>query len=1393
MIILVLVLVSVLSVLSFSTLKDDAQPHLLPTQPLLATLEQSTLLMETTALLQHDDSPTAILAKKLRTLLQFQALQQGYLPTNEQIQEHLSFGARSTLLDTSQRGLSKQSKHVLSDVKALLKALQSFVQDKNDGDLVQDIIWYLKRASVENELDGDIFAARLDLTKAKADAKTANMKAKAVADVLYSNPQFRALLHDGSILARDLISDVVEATATAIAPEESDLIELEQEAVDVDGRAIKDDVEETKEQIREGIETTKQKIREKYDEATSQAIETLQEAQAEGLKFAENAKETVQAKAQELGEQGKEIAAEAAEYAQQSISAALAKIEELTGIDTAEIRKQLDEGISVEDLLQKARFAAQKTADSTKQGLQDADQAAGKLLNQARDAGNEALKSGQETAKDVKKAASQADQKAGRALSDAKGKAQETAKDLDAKVTPKVSEAADSAKKTAQSAASQAKDKASAVADSAKETGKSAKDEAKNKASQAADSAKETGNAVQDEAKGTASEAADSAKETGKAAKDEAKDKPSAAKDASASKSSQSQANSGSASNHLKQIGIVHTDEDGARLQEIGVVHPDPKYMFDEEPSSSQYDSILPEIVKAIQGRVQNASEMSLADLETAARSYISSAAEKTKNAADASGDAAKSAKESGSKAADQTSDAAKEATAKGEELAEAGKQGVNKAKKAAKDTGSKAAAKADEAASQGKSAASDATSKAKSALEEGSAQASDLAQKGKETAEDTATEMQSIASQIIDEIQNTSAKDIQNQVQDYLKAAKAKAEEVTGVTEKDVKKTAQDVSDKARDMSNEAVEKGQAGLQDLKEQSADVAAATKEKATEAGKQIEAGAVTVAAQAKHTLQNAERGAAGQIHETLDASQALVDNTIAAIDEATVDIRQYLTEKFPPERREAIMKHFRGLAVSLRDNTDYSNGLDGLISIGRKYVDYTMTFVEEVPGEASDAVSTNHELDQAVRLTLQLIERFTGGVGFDGVQKAYVKLKSDMSKEKNSGDFLDDCMTFFKKIVQDMKYAASSDAEKHGQELLNRINDFSEDTGFKQDINTLIREVVRVAEGFASDKATLRVYDRGQSLVKHLCMNERGNFVFKKRLLKDFFNVLLPSALQIVQYIPISRIEFQDADVDLLIENLVFESSASHDQSFLPYKLRVENNNVVEFLNAYKFESDYSNQLTIKMEGLTLAVRDAGFYIRKKTGFFRFTDTGLLDLLMDGKGIDIEIDVQMSTEDEEADVTKDALFIVKDVRVTIHKFDFSTSGAKHGWLIGLLKPFIRGFVKRQIGLAVAGALTEQLEFYEYQLRMFKHRIKTAYIANNGQASFNSFFRAVFTANAGTASGRKGQFEVSIGKPGPLAGIHTKASLAKELEYSDEIVDEEGHGPRSWRNDIFDVTA
>ena len=97
-------------------------------------------------------------------------------------------------------------------------------------------------------------------------------------------------------------------------------------------------------------------------------------------------------------------------------------------------------------------------------------------------------------------------------------------------------------------------------------------------------------------------------------------------------------------------------------------------------------------------------------------------------------------------------------------------------------------------------------------------------------------------------------------------------------------------------------------------------------------------------------------------------------------------------------------------------------------------------------------------------------------------------------------------------------------------------------------------------------------------------------------------------MSLVRYVPIPRIEYQDADIDLVIENLIFESD-----NFLPNKVRVDSNSRAEFTNAYTFESEYSNTTTVRIDGFRVWARDISYAFRKKSGFLQFEDKGLLNV------------------------------------------------------------------------------------------------------------------------------------------------------------------------------------
>lgn len=86
----------------------------------------------------------------------------------------------------------------------------------------------------------------------------------------------------------------------------------------------------------------------------------------------------------------------------------------------------------------------------------------------------------------------------------------------------------------------------------------------------------------------------------------------------------------------------------------------------------------------------------------------------------------------------------------------------------------------------------------------------------------------------------------------------------------------------------------------------------------------------------------------------------------------------------------------------------------------------------------------------------------------------------------------------------------------------------------------------------------------QTLLHDLLQDDQGNYTIKTSLLGDLGTVFLPAILEQIKYIPIPRIEFEDKDWYIVIEDLVLES-----ESFLPAVMEIKvNGNVKGSLIAY---------------------------------------------------------------------------------------------------------------------------------------------------------------------------------------------------------------------------------
>lgn len=175
---------------------------------------------------------TAQKEKDINTKLQFygiySAFAQGKVPSNKQIDVALNSALESKAL-ASHKSLSSEGQDLIKDVKVVIEEAKKLLLSKNDGNLIQEFIW---DAQSITGADAKTPNAPVDKDTAKQEGQQALEGLKTLGRLILSNGQFRKLLNDALILARDVVGDAAQNVATKVNPDQDRLSRIDEPAED---------------------------------------------------------------------------------------------------------------------------------------------------------------------------------------------------------------------------------------------------------------------------------------------------------------------------------------------------------------------------------------------------------------------------------------------------------------------------------------------------------------------------------------------------------------------------------------------------------------------------------------------------------------------------------------------------------------------------------------------------------------------------------------------------------------------------------------------------------------------------------------------------------------------------------------------------------------------------------------------------------------------------------------------------------------------------------------------------------------------------------------------------------------------------------------------------------
>ena len=495
-------------------------------------------------------------------------------------------------------------------------------------------------------------------------------------------------------------------------------------------------------------------------------------------------------------------------------------------------------------------------------------------------------------------------------------------------------------------------------------------------------------------------------------------------------------------------------------------------------------------------------------------------------------------------------------------------------------------------------------------------------------------------------------------------------------------------------------------------------------------------------------------------------------------------KEYLNKKMPQERKDQIIFRLKKMILECQQHSDYSQAIQTLLKLAESYGSHGRSLGKDSAGTAKQARSNFQVAEDDLRT---LIERFANGTSTSDLWASIGQIYKDADKDQELKGWFKSMDKYIRRCLLEQGYVLDESSNREWDQLYDHGRYLLREK-YRAHTDRVIDEAKFVADQFDKDPQNKAFSQSLQRLFKHLGHNADGKPVFKPQLVKDLTEVILPSVLENISYIPIPRIEYSDPQFDAIIENLVLESD-----NFMPNVAEVASEHYFR-LGRKKIANKHHNTMDVKVAGIQMDLRDVSFHVKRKSGFPSITDTGVADILLPGNGFSFRMKVSTAQKSD-----RQNYFKVDNVNVDFKGLDIKLKQSSHKLLFGLFKPLMLRVLRSPIQKAVEKAIKDECNKFDqmlYQIKQEADRAAQEGADNEAAEKVNFYSRYYQAAQQRYMRGKKkGEAAVSdkqvnvhmtmensifpnIKLPG---GVSAKATEYKELARKGE----------KWESPVFSI--
>ncbi|GBE81549.1 hypothetical protein SCP_0312780 [Sparassis crispa] len=402
------------------------------------------------------------------------------------------------------------------------------------------------------------------------------------------------------------------------------------------------------------------------------------------------------------------------------------------------------------------------------------------------------------------------------------------------------------------------------------------------------------------------------------------------------------------------------------------------------------------------------------------------------------------------------------------------------------------------------------------------------------------------------------------------------------------------------------------------------------------------------------------------------------------------VKNFLSDEyFPKERREQLIFRGKKVIVECQSHEDYQGSIRWLLDTLEEYSTHGRT----IAGHGKDSyqqLTSDPSLQQSTRELRTLLERFANGMSLDVIGDAMHVLYEEAQRDEQLRHWFHDLDAYIREVLLQPGYVLDEQCNEQASELQENGRRFY-DERYKGHFDNLFNALTDWFGAIAQDPLNKRFGNDCARLSKDLLFDIEGSIKYKPELWSDIKQVIFPSLIANIGYLPIPRIEYTDDTLDLVLENLALSG-----RNLLPNVVSLETRNFLKFSPYNTLRDESHHELTLTLAQIQADMRDIAFYYRKKTGMPKVTDSGLADVLLGGSGLTVTAHIISS------DLDRSSVFKIKNVQVHMDTLKFSIRDSKHDTLYKALHPLVQGLVKKQLQKVIGGAVQTALEYLDGEL-------------------------------------------------------------------------------------------